>query len=217
MAFRNRLLLQAAITALLAVTGRSGTGGWTVPTLVVAAGAVFIALALRPEPQWRAVVIGYEAVAVAFGLLGLVAGHYVPGTIVGGWTLAYLLSAPGAAAFAGAPSWSPDVATPEPYGAASPPLPAPPVPLAAVPVQPVGPVEAPVAAPPAPPAPAAPAEPVAAPAVPAEPVAAPEPMAAPPPLPPAPVAAVPADPPPAPPAPAAPRTMPAAMTVLPGK
>src|SRR3954447_6983487 len=99
--FRNRLLLQPALPALFALTGSAGAGGWTIPTLVVAAGAVFVGMALRPEPQWRMITIGFEAAAVTFGLLGLVAGHYVPGTIVGGWTLAFLLSAPGAAAFAG--------------------------------------------------------------------------------------------------------------------
>jgi hypothetical protein len=211
MAFRNRLLLQAAITALVALTGSSGASGWTIPTLVVAAGAVFVGMALRPEPQWRTITIGFEAVAVGFGLLGLVAGHYVPGTIVGGWTLAFLLSGPGAAAFAGTPaetpSWAP-ATTPEPYGAeAAAPVQVP-VPVAAVvPELPVAVPEQPV-----------PVVAVAVPEQPAPVVAVPEPapvVAVAVPEQPAPVVAVPE---PAPPVvPPAPRTRPAALTVLPGK
>src|SRR4051812_41162864 len=103
--FRNRLLLQAALTALFALTGSAGASGWTIPTLVVAAGAVFVGLALRPEPQWLRVTIGFELLAVAYGLVGLGAGHYVPGTFVAGWTLVHLLNGAGAAAFAGEPTF----------------------------------------------------------------------------------------------------------------
>jgi hypothetical protein len=99
--FRGRLVLQALVTGLYALLGAAS--GWTVPTLVVAAAAVFVALAMRPEPVWRTCTVAFEGVALLFGLAGLVSGHYVPGTIVGAWTLAYLLRPDAAAQFDGAP------------------------------------------------------------------------------------------------------------------
>ena len=103
-------MLQAVITAVLAMS--HGTSGWTIPTLVVAAGAVFVGLAMRAEPAWRWYTVGYEGFAIAFGLVALVSGHYVPGTIVAGWTMYFLLSHVGAGAFAGAPTWAPPVPAP---------------------------------------------------------------------------------------------------------
>ena len=169
--FRGRLFLQAVVTAVLAMSG-SPSSGWTVPTLVVAAGAVFVGLAMRVEPSWRWYVVGYEGFAIAFGLVALVSGHYVPGTVLAGWTLYYLLSPAGAGAFAGTPTWAPPA--PAPWGppapvpayagAAAPAYGAPvygapaqafaPPPVAAFPPPPAGP---PVAASPQPPAPALPA------------------------------------------------------------
>lgn len=193
---RGRLLLQAGLTALFAVAGSSAAGGWTVPTLVVAAATVFVSLAMRPEPTWRWPVTGYVGFTVAYGAFALVAGHYVPGTIVGAYTL-FALSQHGAAAFAGAPAWqAPDGFAPAPLGAP------------AVPAQPVG-YGAPVAYAPPPPPPSAPPvvdAPVAyAPPVPAA-VAAPA------------VHDVqPASPAYQPPVEAAPLTRPIALTILPGR
>ncbi|MFN2539838.1 MAG: hypothetical protein ABR549_17035 [Mycobacteriales bacterium] len=114
--FRGRLILQAVVTALFAMTGSSASG-WTIPTLLVAAGAVFVGLAMRQEPSWRWYTVGYEGFAIAYGLVGLVSGHYVPGTLVAGWTLYYLLSHDGAGAFAGTPTWAPPSAPPTaPWG-----------------------------------------------------------------------------------------------------
>jgi hypothetical protein len=200
--FRSRLFLQAVVTAVLAMGG-SPSSAWTIPTLVVAAGAVFVALAMRVEPSWRWYVVGYEGFAIAFGLVALVSGHYVPGTVLAGWTLYYLLSPAGAGAFAGTPSWTPSAAAP--WG---PPVPVPayagaaptaaPVPAFAPPTPP----PAPAFAPPAPPPVAAFPPPTAA-----LPAAG---YAPPPPVPVAPV--VPAE------VPAQPlAARPAAMTILPGR
>src|SRR5438309_5547662 len=97
--FRSRLILQAVITAVFAMAGSTASSAWTIPTLVVAAGAVFVGLAMRAEPDWRWYVVGFESLAIGYGLIALVSGHYVPGTIVAGWTLYYLLSQAGAGAF----------------------------------------------------------------------------------------------------------------------
>jgi len=110
--FRGRLLLQALVTAALALIGRAASPGWTVTSLVVAAGAVFVSLAMRPEPTWRWSAVGFEALAVGYGLVALVSGHWVPGTLVAGWTLLQLLRPEGAAAFVGTPTWSPPVPVP---------------------------------------------------------------------------------------------------------
>jgi hypothetical protein len=69
---------------------------------------------MRPEPRWRGYVVGFEGVAVAYGLVALVAGHYVPGTLVAGYTLARLLSAEAAGAFAGTPTWAPPLPAAQP-------------------------------------------------------------------------------------------------------
>lgn len=130
--FRSRLILQAVITAVLAMSNGTSSG-WTIPTLVVAAGAVFVGLAMRAEPAWRWYTVGYEGLAIAFGLVALVSGHYVPGTIIAGWTLYFLLSHAGAGAFAGTPTWAPP---PAPAPAAWAP-PAPPAPAAWAPPAPV--------------------------------------------------------------------------------
>lgn len=133
--FRGRLILQAVVTALFALSGSTAASGWTVPTLLVAAGAVFVGLAMRQEPAWRWYTVGFEGFAIAFGLVGMVSGHYVPGTLVGGWTLYYVLSHDGAAAFAGVPTWAPPAPGMPPAGPWSPPVPAygSPVQAAAVP------------------------------------------------------------------------------------
>jgi hypothetical protein len=82
----TRLFIQAALTGLLAPTARGST--WLVLTLAVAAGALAVGLLLRSSPpNGRQMVIGFEAVALAVGALGLLGGHYIPGTIVGVVTL----------------------------------------------------------------------------------------------------------------------------------
>jgi hypothetical protein len=186
--FRSRLILQAVITAVLALSNGTASSGWTIPTLVVAAGAVFVGLAMRAEPAWRWYTVGYEGFAIAFGLVALVSGHYVPGTIIAGWTMYFLLSHAGAGAFAGTPSWAPPTA-PVAWG---PPVPVPAYAGAAPTYPPPTPGYAPAV-----PVYGAPAQPTAPP---------PPPMAAAPVVPPA--ADVPAQPLP---------TRPASMTILPGR
>jgi hypothetical protein len=107
---RNALFLQAAVTALVGLTGSAGLG-WTLLTMVVAAGAVFVGAALQPTPAMRTGLLGFEAAAVVFGLLGLTAGHVVPATLLGLGVLALVLTGEGVRAFAGppepAPAWIP--------------------------------------------------------------------------------------------------------------
>lgn len=99
---RSALFLQAAITAFFGLW-RGGGGGWTIATMVVAAAAVFIGAALQATPEMRKAAIAFEAAAVAFGVIGIVVGHYVPGTIVAAGALAQLLGANAGLAFTGTP------------------------------------------------------------------------------------------------------------------
>ena len=236
---RTQLFVQAGVTALFALTARSGLDGWTMLTLVVAAGAVFLGISVQPQPVWRQAVLGFEAAAVAYGALALVSAHYVPGTIIAVATLVRIGSADGAAAFVGAPSaplWAPPAGAPVP-GYAVPQQP----PAYGFPPPPAGPpafaAPAPAASPAyaAAPAPLPAAMPAAVPAAPPAPVPAAgfaplhepvaPPMSAPvlvPPVPELPVAAAPAPvaapapaAAPAEPAPVVPRA--AAMTILPGR
>jgi hypothetical protein len=128
--FRRGRVVQAVLTALFAVTGQ--VTGWTAPTLLVAAGAVFVALAMRAEPVWRWYVVGFVGFTIAFGLVGLVAGV----------TLYGLLDGAGASAFAGTPTWAPPVPAVPPPAAVLPPVAEPAQPVAAQPV-PAQPVPAP--------------------------------------------------------------------------
>ena len=148
---RSALYLQAAVTALFGLA-KGGSGTWTFATMVVAAGAVFIGSALQPTPGMRNAALGYEGLAVAFGVVGLVADHYVPGTILAVGLGIQLLGANAALAFTGTPAPTLQV-----FGA---PLPVPPPP----PVVPEQPVASPVLPPPL-------ALPAPAPAVPAQPEA----------------------------------------------
>jgi hypothetical protein len=100
-AVRALLVVQAGLTAVFALT--SPLGGWTLATMLVAAGTVFVAAMVQPTPQWRSILSAVEGFAVAFGLLALSGGHFVPGTIVAGGVLAMVTHGSAAPAFAGEP------------------------------------------------------------------------------------------------------------------
>ena len=116
---RSALFLQAAATALFGLW-RGGGGAWTIATMVVAAAAVFIGAALQPTPEMRQAALVFEGVAVAFGVIGLVVGHVVPGTLLGLGALVQLLNPSAALAFTGAAKPTLHV-----YGAPVAPAPAP--------------------------------------------------------------------------------------------
>jgi hypothetical protein len=81
--FSTRLFIQAAFTGLLAPAGSHGST-WLMATFAVAVGAAVVgAVARTGHDRTRELVIGFEAAAVAVGVVGLVGGHYIPGTIVG--------------------------------------------------------------------------------------------------------------------------------------
>ena len=81
--FSTRLFIQAAFTGLLAPVG-SHSSAWLVVTFTIAAGAAAVAAVVRPgHERTRELVITFEAVAVGVGVVGLMGGHYIPGTIVG--------------------------------------------------------------------------------------------------------------------------------------
>jgi hypothetical protein len=93
-ALSTRLFIQAALTGLLAPTAAGGST-WLVLTLAVAASALTVALLLRRNPaNARVMVVGFEAVALVVGGLGLAGGHYIPGTIIGVVTLITALNLP---------------------------------------------------------------------------------------------------------------------------
>jgi hypothetical protein len=100
-ALSTRLFIQAALTGLLAPTAAGGST-WLVLTLAVAGGgravaasALAVALLLRRNPaNARVMVVGFEAVALVVGGLGLAGGHYIPGTIIGVVTLITALNLP---------------------------------------------------------------------------------------------------------------------------
>ena len=80
------MLLQAALTVL--GSWRSfGSPPWLAVTFARAAAAGGLALLMRPTAQVRMALIGYEVVAVAAGVAGLLAGHYVLGSVVGCYLL----------------------------------------------------------------------------------------------------------------------------------
>ena len=121
---RSTLLVQAAVTLLFGLLRPAPSAAWTVGTIAVVTAAVGLAAALQPTAALRTAVLGFEGVALAFGALGLVAGHYVPGTIIGVSLLIRLaqtsvddfvavpqpllpvpVSAPGAGPVAAPPAW----------------------------------------------------------------------------------------------------------------
>jgi hypothetical protein len=88
--FSTRLFVQAAFTGLLAPAGSHGST-WLMATFAVAVGAAVVGAVVRTgHERTRELVIGFEAVAVVVGGIGLAGGHYIPGTIVG---LAALITA----------------------------------------------------------------------------------------------------------------------------
>src|SRR4051794_24587612 len=81
--FSTRLFVQAAFTGFLAPMGAHGST-WLLVTFVLAGAAALIgALVRNGHANTRELVIGFEAVAVAVGAIGLTGHHYIPGTIVG--------------------------------------------------------------------------------------------------------------------------------------
>jgi hypothetical protein len=85
----QRLFIQAAITAgyPLLWHGRTNTT-WMLIGFALAAACAGLALFVhKGHANARAAVIGFEVLALAVGGLALTAGHYVPGSIVGAWTL----------------------------------------------------------------------------------------------------------------------------------
>jgi hypothetical protein len=81
--FSTRLFVQAAFTGLLAPAGSHGST-WLLATFALAAGAAVVGAVVRGgHERTRELVIGFEAVAVVVGAVGLIGGHYIPGTIVG--------------------------------------------------------------------------------------------------------------------------------------
>ena len=81
--FSTRLFIQAAFTGLLAPAGSRGST-WLMATFALAIAAAVVGAVVRTgHDRTRELVIGFEAVAVAIGAVGLAGGHYIPGTIVG--------------------------------------------------------------------------------------------------------------------------------------
>src|SRR3954468_561099 len=81
--FSTRLFVQAAFTGFLAPMGAHGST-WLLVTFVLAGAAALIGAFVRNgHEKTRELVIGFEAVAVAVGAVGLMGHHYIPGTIVG--------------------------------------------------------------------------------------------------------------------------------------
>jgi hypothetical protein len=84
----GRLYVQAAFTALfpLVYLNRDGKT-WLLIGLALAAGCVGLSFLVRQgHPSARSAVLGFEALAVVVGALGLVGHHYVPGSVIGALT-----------------------------------------------------------------------------------------------------------------------------------
>jgi hypothetical protein len=100
---RSSLFVQAALTALYGLM-RSDVGSWTILTMIVAAGAVFVGAALVPTPEMRIGALVFEGVAVAFGAIGLLVGHFVPATLIAIVVIVLLVSAGAVREFTGTPA-----------------------------------------------------------------------------------------------------------------
>jgi len=141
-AFSTRLFIQAAFTGVLAPMSSHGST-WLMVTFVIAAGAAGVGAVIRNgHARTRELVIGFEALAVAVGVIGILGHHYIPGTIVGIAALITAVQHPAPAA-AGpaptAPASNPAFAAPPTYA---------PVVEAAAPMPMAAPGPMPVAAPP---------------------------------------------------------------------
>ncbi|MCW2598707.1 MAG: hypothetical protein JWM02_536 [Frankiales bacterium] len=100
---RSTLYVQAALTALYGLTRSDGVA-WTLLTMVIAAGAVFVGAALQPIPSMRTGLLAFEGIAVAFGAVGVTAHHYVPGTVIAVFVLVRLFGPDATRAFTDTPS-----------------------------------------------------------------------------------------------------------------
>jgi hypothetical protein len=158
--FSTRLFIQAALTGLLAPSGRNAVHGstWVMLTFALAAAAAVVGAIVRGgHGRTRSLVIGFEAAALLVGGVALIDHHYIPGTIVGLMALVTALNHPAphdvemplteAVAADGAPAPAPQFAAAAPAPQFAAPAPAP----VEVPAQPA-PVAEPVPAPVAPPA-----------------------------------------------------------------
>ena len=154
--FSTRLFIQAAFTGLLAPAGSRGTT-WMVATFALAVGAAVVGAIVRDgHERTRELVIGFEAVAVAVGVVGLMGHHYIPGTIVGIAALITAVQHPMTSATAvPMPAMQPMPMQPMPAMEPMASMPVEPEPVATVPMQPE-----PVAAVPMQPEAAAPAVPM---------------------------------------------------------
>lgn len=103
----TRLFIQAAFTGVMAPIGSHGSM-WLMLTFAIAAVAVGIGLTIRDgHARMRELVLGFEAVAVAVGVVGLVGHHYIPGTIVGAAALIAAWNTPTSSTAAEAPVEAP--------------------------------------------------------------------------------------------------------------
>ncbi|MFL6241329.1 MAG: hypothetical protein ACJ735_17740 [Actinomycetes bacterium] len=104
----HRLYIQAVFSALFPVLFLDRDGStWLLIGLVLAAASAGLALWVgKGDSSTRNAVIGFEAAALAVGGLGLMGGHYVPGSIIGAWTLVHVVmhGASEAAAMPAAPT-----------------------------------------------------------------------------------------------------------------
>jgi hypothetical protein len=99
---RSALFFQAALTAGWGLLRSSG-GPWTILTMVVAAGAVFVGAALQPTSDWRTWLLAFEGLAVTYGVLSLPAHHVVPATALAVTVLGLALTGGAKLSFAGRP------------------------------------------------------------------------------------------------------------------
>jgi hypothetical protein len=118
----QRLFIQAAFSVLFPVLflGRDGAT-WLLIGVTLAVGCVALAWYVgQRKPNQRMAVIGFEILALVVGVLGLVGGHYVPGSIVGAYTLLAVLMAGDRVVAPQTPPQSPPQVPPQPPQATAP-------------------------------------------------------------------------------------------------
>lgn len=108
----QRLYVQAAFSAAFPLLNLTRDGkSWLLIGLALAAACLGLAFYVRQgNESARAAVIAFEAVALVVGVVALLGHHYVPGSIVGAWTLFAVMSG-------GARSSATAVAAPAPQAA----------------------------------------------------------------------------------------------------